>query len=176
MKIKLLFCLLMAFCFFSAPGQQLYTFSGKITDASSVPLAGTSVYLLNTNRGTATDDQGNFTFKNLSPGKYTVQLSAIGYAVTNVDVTLGSTNSESVDIKLADAAIQLDAVVVSAQKTEESLQHVPFSISALSSRQVKQYRLWNSKRTGSDCSQSLFFQLRRRQECYLYPRHYNHFL
>ena len=51
MKIKLLFCLLMVFCFFSVPGQQLYTFSGKITNAGTVPLAGTSVYLLNTNRG-----------------------------------------------------------------------------------------------------------------------------
>ena len=74
-----------------------------------------------------------------------MQVSAIGYAVTNVDVTLGSANAESVDIKLADAAIQLDAVVVSAQKTEESLQHVPFSISALSTRQVRQYRLWNAR-------------------------------
>ena len=48
------------------------------------------------------------------------------------------------DIQLADASNQLDAVLVSAQKTEESLQNVPFSISALSSRQVKQYRLWNT--------------------------------
>ena len=145
MKIKLPFCSLLVICLFSASAQQLYTFSGKINDANSSPLAGASVYLLNTNRGTATDDQGSFSFKNLAPGNYIMQVSAIGYAVANVNVTLGNGKADSIDIKLADAAIQLDAVLVSAQKTEESLQQVPFSISALSSRQVRQYRLWNNR-------------------------------
>jgi iron complex outermembrane receptor protein len=39
----------------------------------------------------------------------------------------------------------LDAVTVTAQKKEESLQNIPFSISSISSRQVEEYRLWNSK-------------------------------
>ncbi len=43
-----------------------------------------------------------------------------------------------------DVSLQLDAVLVTAQKTEESLQQVPFSITAISARQVQQYRLWNS--------------------------------
>ena len=145
MKIKLLFCLPVAFSFLFSSAQQLYSFSGKISDADSTPLAGASVYLLNTNRGTATDEHGNFTFKNLPPGNYIMQVSAIGYAVANAHVKLGDPGSESVDVKLADAAIQLDAVLVTAQKTEESLQQVPLSISALSSRQVRQYRIWNAK-------------------------------
>ena len=145
MKMRMLFSFLLAFSVYSAFGQQLYTFSGKITNTGSVPLAGTSVYLLNTNRGTASDEQGNFALKNLPPGKYTVQVSAIGYATTNLDISLGGTSAESSNIKLADASTQLDAVLVSAQKTEESLQQVPFSISAISSRQVQQYRLWNSR-------------------------------
>jgi iron complex outermembrane recepter protein len=145
MKIRLLFSFLMAISVYSAMAQKLYTFSGKVTNASSVPLAGTSVYLLNTNRGTASDEQGNFAVENLPPGKYSVQVSAIGYATSNLDISLGSSSAESINIKLADAATQLDAVLVSAQKTEESLQQVPFSISAISTRQVQQYRLWNSR-------------------------------
>ncbi len=122
--------------------QQSVSFIGKVTNSQSVPIAGSTVYLLNTNRGTATDDKGNFTIKNLLPGKYTAQISAIGYATTNMEVTVnGSTGS--VDIWLEDESRQLDAVLVTAQKTEESLQQVPFSISALSARQVQQYRLWN---------------------------------
>ncbi len=122
--------------------QQSVSFIGKVTNSQSVPIAGSTVYLLNTNRGTATDDKGNFTIKNLLPGKYTAQISAIGYATTNMEVTVnGSTGS--VDIGLEDESRQLDAVLVTAQKTEESLQQVPFSISALSARQVQQYRLWN---------------------------------
>ena len=145
MKLKLLFSFLLAVSVYSAMAQKLYTFSGKVTNTSSAPLAGTTVYLLNTNRGTASDEQGIFTLKNLPPGKYIAQVSAIGYATTNLGISLGASSTESISIKLADAATQLDAVLVSAQKTEESLQQVPFSISAISSRQVQQYRLWNSQ-------------------------------
>ena len=145
MKLRLLFSLLMAISACSAIAQKLYTFSGKVTNEASTPLAGTSVYLLNTNRGTVSDEQGSFELKNLPPGKYTVQFSAIGYATTDLDISLGGTSAESTNIKLANASTQLDAVLVSAQKTEESLQKVPFSISAISAKQVQQYRLWNSR-------------------------------
>ncbi|MBC8034508.1 MAG: TonB-dependent receptor [Chitinophagaceae bacterium] len=40
---------------------------------------------------------------------------------------------------------QLDSVLVTAQKREELVQKIPFSITAISSKQVKEYRLWNSK-------------------------------
>ncbi|HZE83756.1 MAG TPA: TonB-dependent receptor [Puia sp.] len=39
----------------------------------------------------------------------------------------------------------LDSVVVTAQKREELLKHVPFSVSAITARQVREYRLWNNK-------------------------------
>ena len=145
MKIRMLLSFFFAVAIYSAIAQPLYIFSGKITNYSLVPVAGTSVYLLNSNRGTVSDEQGNFALKNLPPGKYTVQISAIGYATTNLDISLGTSSDAPIDIKLADASTQLDAVLVSAQKTEESLQEVPFSISALSTRQVQQYRLWNSR-------------------------------
>ncbi len=39
----------------------------------------------------------------------------------------------------------LDAIVVTAQKKEEKLQKIPVSVSAITSRQVIDYRLWNTK-------------------------------
>lgn len=47
--------------------------------------------------------------------------------------------------KRTDSSDQLQTVIVTAQKTEENLQHVPFSISAVTRKQVQEYRLWNSK-------------------------------
>ena len=41
--------------------------------------------------------------------------------------------------------MQLDAVVVSAEKKESNIQNVPVSITALSSRDILAYRLWASK-------------------------------
>ena len=142
MRIHVLLLALVIACSFRSFAQQSVSFNGKVTNSQSVPIAGSTVYLLNTNRGTATDDKGNFTIKNLLPGKYTAQISAIGYATTNMEVNVNGSMG-TVDIGLEDESRQLDAVLVSAQKTEESLQQVPFSISALSARQVQQYRLWN---------------------------------
>jgi iron complex outermembrane receptor protein len=127
-----------------AQSQKLINFSGNITDSRSAPIAGSSIYLLNTNRGTFTDNKGVFSFKGIPEGKYTIQVSAIGFATINQEVLINESTSQSFNIRLIDAATQLDAVLVTAQKTEEFLQQVPFSVTALSSKQVQQYRLWNS--------------------------------
>ena len=42
-------------------------------------------------------------------------------------------------------ATRLDSVVVTAQKREELLQRIPFSVTAITARQVREYRLWNNK-------------------------------
>ena len=127
----------------SVRAQQLTSFSGKVSDTHDLPIAGATVYLLNTNRGVATDVKGNFNINNIPAGKYTTQISAVGYATLNLEVVLPG--SGTTEIVLEDESQQLDAVLVSAQKIEESLHDIPFSISALSARQVQQYRLWNTR-------------------------------
>jgi iron complex outermembrane receptor protein len=116
--------------------------SGKITNGDSQSLQGVTVHLLNTNYGAVTDASGTFTITNVPAGEYTLFISAIGYASIQQRVTAGTS---AVSITLTESVTQLDDVVVTAQKTEESLQRIPFSISALSARKVNEYRLWNIK-------------------------------
>jgi iron complex outermembrane receptor protein len=125
-------------------GQSTTRLSGKVTNTHSAPVAGSTVYLLNSNAATVSDDQGNFTFSNLPAGEYILQVSSIGYATVYKDVVIKGGETESLTVQLPEAGVQLDAVWVSAQKREELLQRVPLSITAISSRQVQQYRLWNS--------------------------------
>jgi iron complex outermembrane recepter protein len=125
--------------------QQGHLFSGKVTDTRSRPVAGATIYLLNTPHATVADSLGHFRFERIAAGNYTVQVSAAGFAVLGREVQVGAAATAPVHFILLDAAVQLDAVVVSAQKREESLQKVPLSITALSAKQVQEYRLWNSK-------------------------------
>jgi iron complex outermembrane receptor protein len=118
--------------------------SGKITDEKMNPVKGATITILNSNRITATNAEGNFSFRNLSPGRYTIQVTAIGYASETEEVQV-SDGDISIVLSLTEASSQLDAVVVSAEKKDENLQKVPLSISAISARQVQQYRLWNSR-------------------------------
>src|SRR4029077_18826594 len=88
---------------------------------------------------------GNFSLKRIPAGTYLLSDSAAGYATINKNITVSNATNETVNIYLQDASKTLDEVVVTAQKNEEALQIVPISISAISSKQVEQYRLWNSK-------------------------------
>lgn len=126
-----------------AYGQQTKNVTGTVTDNKSNAISKASVYILNTNLGTLTDEQGKFQLNDLKPGKYLLSVSAIGYATLTEEVN--TEINKSINIVLTSAAIQLDEVIVSAQKKEELLQKLPFSISALSSGKVNDYRLWYNK-------------------------------
>ncbi|MEP7164539.1 MAG: TonB-dependent receptor [Ferruginibacter sp.] len=145
MKPRILCYILLSVITASGYSQQEGNFSGKVTNVKSAAIPGSTIYLLNTNQGTTADHDGNFSFKDLPAGKYAIQISSVGYATLNRDVVIDNSTTGPVNFSLADAAVQLDGVLVSAQKKEEFLQKVPLSITAISSKQVAAYRLWNSK-------------------------------
>ena len=117
---------------------------GKVLQADGQPVEGAFVRVLNTNLGTVTDANGSFSLE-LGVGRYDILITAIGYAALNKAITVSASGNEELSITLAESAIRLDDVVVTAEKEEGELQRVPYSISALSSRKVSEYRIWNSK-------------------------------
>lgn len=145
MKFRVLFYIFLCVFSLSARSQQKNKFSGKVTDVNSNAIPGSTIYLLNSGRGTVTDKQGDFYFTDLTPGKYEIQVSYLGYATISRNIEFSATNSVPLIFVLKDAAKQLDAVIVSAQKNEEFLQNAPLSITSISARQVNAFQLWNSK-------------------------------
>ncbi len=129
----------------TASAQTTNTINGVVNDSEKLPVGRVSVHLLNTNFGAITDAQGQFTLGPLPKGRYQLQFTAVGYASQNLEVTIGFGDDTPLVITLIESATQLDDVVVTAQKHEEDLQKVPFTVSSISSRQVQQYRLWNSR-------------------------------
>jgi len=118
--------------------------TGKITTKDGAPVERATVHLLNTNYGAVSGADGSFAINDVPPGSYTVEISAVGYAATKSVITV---DDEAVELStvLSETARQLDDVVVTAEKKEDELQAIPSSVTALSSRQVERYRLWNSK-------------------------------
>src|SRR5688572_23782703 len=142
--MKRLLGLLICFSiFFLVSAQNGDAVTGKITNQDGQPVARAVLTVLNTNIEAVTDSAGDFRFSGLGAGRYVLRINANGYALVNKDFQVGIGNEVKLEIKLSDASDQLDQVVVTAEKKEASLQEVPISISAISSRQVSQYRLWN---------------------------------
>lgn len=123
---------------------QQVTVNGKVLQADGQPIEGAFVRVLNANAGTITDATGSFNL-NLASGKSDILITAIGYADLNKSITIAAGSNEVLSFTLAESAIRLDDIVVTAEKEEGELLRVPYSISALSSRKVNEYRIWNSK-------------------------------
>ena len=144
MHMKQIFTFLIVIAFMPVWAQETGVLSGNISTTKVQPIAGASVRVLNTSIGTATNESGDFTISGLNKAKYTLEISAVGYASVKKDVDL-TISQESLRIQLVESIRQLDAVIVTAEKKEDDIQKIPSSISNISSRQVEQYRLWNSK-------------------------------
>lgn len=134
-------CGLLMFAFTFGFAQEK-TFSGKVTNKDNEPLDGAYVHVLNNNTWTFSDEGGNFSL-DLNPGRYKIEVTAVGYASTQQSIEVPS--SGVVEIQLTETAVQLDDVLVSAEKVEGNLQSIPYSISAMTSRQVKEFRMWNTR-------------------------------
>lgn len=86
--------------------------SGKITDQDNLPLAGATIFISELNKGTTSDENGEYQLSNLHNGKIRIQFSFIGYANQIETVNL---NGEDVklNIILKQTAVEADEVVVS---------------------------------------------------------------
>jgi iron complex outermembrane receptor protein len=124
--------------------QENTVLTGKISDTNVQPISGATVRVLNTNLGAATNEAGEFTISGLARAKYTLEISAVGYASIKREVDL-TVIADPLRIQLVESIRQLDAVIVTAEKREDDIQKIPSSISNISARQVEQYRMWNAK-------------------------------
>ena len=92
--------------------------AGKVLDATTQePLIGVNVVLVGTNKGAATDLDGNYFILNIHPGNYQLKAMAIGYTsyiVNNVKVSIDLTTR--VNFKLEPAAIEMGEVIISAER------------------------------------------------------------
>ncbi len=93
-----------------------------------------TVIVLNTNYGTSTDANGNYTFTSpLKPGKYTIQFSGVGFKTNRESIEITNEASYTINAKLAEDALGLDEVVVtgtSAGATKKQLGSYISSINA----------------------------------------------
>ncbi len=93
--------------------QDTYSISGTVKDVNNVPIPGANIIVLNTQRGTQSDFDGNFSL-NVSNGEV-LQFSYIGYGTQTLIVDGQST----ISIVLQEDASQLDEVVVVGYGTQK---------------------------------------------------------
>ncbi|MBS1564029.1 MAG: carboxypeptidase-like regulatory domain-containing protein, partial [Bacteroidetes bacterium] len=80
MNKPILAFLLSAFFLLSATAQVRNSIRGKVVNAETgTPIAGASVFITNTSKGTVTDASGSFELVNVPEGAYDLIISSIGF-------------------------------------------------------------------------------------------------
>lgn len=123
----------------AAFSQQL---QGKLVDRKGSPVAGATIHVFNSPIGTVSGTDGAFLIKGLPAGHYQLSISSIGFASKTAEVDLP--RNGILEVVLESESVSLDEVVVSAQKKEEAMQKTAVTVSALSARKIREYRIWQA--------------------------------
>ena len=123
-----------------ATAQQTGSIGGRVVDAkTNEPLPGVNVVVQGTTLGAATNENGLFLIKNLSPGVYTLNATMIGFApAVRVGVQVTASGTTPVVLRLTETLIEVPTTVVTASKRAQSFIETPASVSVLSARQITQ--------------------------------------
>jgi len=139
---KLLFNILLIFilsCAFFSKASELnenYTLSGFITDKSSgESLPGATIYIVNLQRGTATNQYG-FYSATLPGGSYSVRYSFVGYADTTININLVSDTTINVEMK---AIVEnLKEVEITGEAINDNIRSSQMSVNTMTNQTIKE--------------------------------------
>lgn len=109
---------------------QSYEISGRVTDMEFNPIPGVNIIILNTSYGDATDEKGDYHLKNISPGNYELQFSALGFAKKKIKTSI-TNKSVKLNVILFPEPIKTDEVIVTAGKYEQKKSELPVSTEIL---------------------------------------------
>ena len=125
----------------SAQRNTRVTLSGKIiTGGSGLPLHLASIYLPDLKTGTITDENGNYVISNISPGKYLVEVSFVGF--TSIVETIDITESLKRDFTLSASLIENETVTITGVSSATSTKRTPVPVDI-----IKRENLFNNVAT-----------------------------
>jgi len=115
------------------------TISGVVLDRSTrSPIPSANVIIINSNIGSASDINGKFEIRSLSPGIYSIMASALGYepyAISELTVTPG--RSRNVEFLLQPASIISEEVTISTKRFDNVSPDLPTSTRNLRYEEVR---------------------------------------
>ena len=122
----------------------VFVFSQKKTDANinghvlnkvtgeHIPFY--NVFIKGTTIGTTTDATGHYYMKNLPEGNFTIVASCVGYKPVEKQVSLISGKTIEVNFDVEEDAVQLESIVVSANRNEVSRKESPTIVNVITPR------------------------------------------
>ena len=122
--------LLMLFTTMAAMAQT--TISGQVVDENGQAVPGVNIVISST-EGTVSDFDGNFQIETAQALPLTLDISAVGFASQQVNVT----DAAALSIQLMEQTSQLEEIIVAASRTPERIAESPVSVERLSLKDIQ---------------------------------------
>jgi len=97
---------------FSALLHAQSTVSGTVTNMTSQPIKGVSIYAPELHKGTTTDENGKYSLSNLPNGNVKLTFTFVGFTTVNKTIK-GLQQENTLDVILEETIFQMDEVIVS---------------------------------------------------------------
>ena len=134
------------------PIKEGHMISGHVIEKATeedIPYA--TILIVGTDKGTVSNEAGQFQLLNLPEGTYTLRVSAVGYKTLEKEIVVHKDYTAVVHFPLEEHAVMVDEVVVSASRNEVNRRDAPVIVNVLS---PKLFEAVNS----TDLAKSLNFQ------------------
>lgn len=112
--------------------------SGTVTDKQSHPLEGITVTINELSKSVSTDADGDYLFKNLPAGSYTVTISGINIKPVQKQVEVTGESPAKLDFQLESSTKELKAVTITASGLRRKIYDVPGAISVIDARTIRE--------------------------------------
>jgi hypothetical protein len=98
---------------------QSYTVSGYVIDyETGETLIGVNIIVMEHNKGAATDNNGFFWIPEISPGKFQLAFSYVGYETYELNVVVDNESQILDEIELKPIKLQTEEIIVTAKRSE----------------------------------------------------------
>ena len=134
------------------PVREGNTIAGHVIEKgteNSLPYA--TILIVETGRGTVSDENGDFIFTDIPEGVYTLRAQLLGYGTQEKKVTVSKEFAVDIHFAMVEEGIMTDEVVVSANRNEVSRKVAPVVVNVMG---VKLFESVNS----TDLAKALNFQ------------------
>lgn len=89
------------------------TITGRVVDGATLePVAGATITVIGTDRGTLSQPGGNFILTGVPAGSHRVRVEMIGYTAQEQDITLAAGATATLQFSLQTQAVQLENIIV----------------------------------------------------------------
>lgn len=135
-RLKLFLLPVFLFLFPAAQAQHHTTIAGIVSDSSG-KVSGASVWIKENKEGLKTDSEGRFSFRDVKPGNYTLQVSFIGYQPVSRTISIKPKETLQVDFNLSTGISSLEGVLVHGRTQVAELRESGYTVNVIDLKAVQ---------------------------------------